>query len=314
MSLGTLDRTPPPFFRQGPSALTKLVVCAALALFLMVADSRFAFVVPLRAGLATALAPLQRALRVPGEVLAGGAAYLGGLEQARETAAQARRELALLAAQADRAAQLERENRELRELLALAPAVVPHHQAAEVLYEARDVFSRKIVIDRGQTHGVRAGSPVIDPAGLLGQVTRVYALSSEVTLLVDKDAAVPVLNRRSGQRGVVLGGARGPGGMMLEQRFLAANADVAAGDPLVTGGLDGVFPPGLPVATVASVERPAEGGFARVLATPAASADDVRHVLVLDPVGLPAPAASAAAASAPASAGAPAAAGRRSAP
>jgi rod shape-determining protein MreC len=65
MPLGTLDRTPPPFFRQGPSALTKLIFFAALAVFLMVADGRFQRHQPLRAGLAVVLLPVQRALAVP---------------------------------------------------------------------------------------------------------------------------------------------------------------------------------------------------------------------------------------------------------
>ena len=65
MPLGTLDRTPPPFFRQGPSALTKLALCSALAVFLMVADTRFTLTQPLRALLATALHPIQRTLLAP---------------------------------------------------------------------------------------------------------------------------------------------------------------------------------------------------------------------------------------------------------
>jgi rod shape-determining protein MreC len=93
MALGTLDRTPPPFFRQGPSALTKLCFCSALALFLMVADTRFRITQPMRAMVATMLYPLQRALLAPVEALAGGRDYLGGLAAARAAEQAARREL-----------------------------------------------------------------------------------------------------------------------------------------------------------------------------------------------------------------------------
>lgn len=305
MPLGTLDRTPPPFFRQGPSALTKLAVCTALAFFLMAADSRFAFVVPLRAGLATALLPVQRALMVPVDLVMGGSGYLRGLQQAQSAESEARRLQATLAEKAMRADALAAENAQLRSLLALSPALTPRYQAAEVMFEARDPYSRKVFIDRGQAQGVRAGAPVIDPSGVLGQVTRVYPLSAEVTLLTDREAAIPVLNQRTRQRAAAFGGIRGPDGATMELRFMSANSDVKPGDLLETSGLDGLYPPGLPVARVLTVERRVEGGFARVLLTAAASADGVRHVLVLEPMATQRPdlpQAAAAAASAAASA------------
>lgn len=284
MPLGTLDRSPPPFFRQGPSATTKLAVCTALALFLMVADKRFEFTVPLRAGLATALLPVQRALMVPVDLAAGGGGYLQGLGQAQSEAEAARRGQAALAEKAARADALAAENAQLRALLALSPALQPRHQAAEVMFEARDPYSRKLFIDRGLTQGVRPGAPVIEPAGVLGQVTRAYPLTAEVTLLSDRDAAIPVLNRRTRQRAAAFGGLRGDNGATMELRFLSANADVQVGDTLETSGLDGVYPPGLPVATVSAVERRVEGGFARVQLVPAAPGDAARHVLVLEPM------------------------------
>jgi len=281
MPLGTLDRTPPPFFRQGPSALTKLIFFSSLALFLMVADSRFKWVEPLREGLAIVLLPLQRALAVPLEFWHGGSDYLQGLQQARAAQAQAQVRLAALSERAARTEQLGQENLRLRALLALRPALAVRSVAAEVLYEAADPYSRKIFIDRGVQHGVEAGSPVINEFGVLGQVTRVYTLNSEVTLLVDKDAAIPVLNERTQQRSAAFGGASGPG---VELRFLSGQADVKVGDQMQTSGLDGIYPPGLPVAQVVSVERRSESGFARVLLQPLAQADNARHVLVLEPL------------------------------
>lgn len=286
MSLGTLDRTPPPFFRQGPSALTKLAFFAALALFLMIADTRFEFARPVRAAIATALLPVQRTLGVPVQFVRSANDYLHGLDQAVSREKLAQEKLALQSERATRVERLERENARLRELLALRPQLQVRSTAAEVLYEATDPFSRKLVIDRGAVHGVVAGAPVIDPDGVLGQVTRVFPLSSQVTLLIDKDAAIPVLNVRTLARSAAFGGA---GGDAMELRYMAANADVQVGDELTTSGVDGVYPPGLPVARVVAVERRAESGFARILLAPKASADGVRHVLVLDPVGLQLP-------------------------
>jgi rod shape-determining protein MreC len=282
MPLGTLDRTPPPFFRQGISALSKLVFFSALAVFMMVADVRLKIAEPLRTALAVALLPIQRVLAVPVEMLFGGGEYLAGLGQARSAEHAARARLAVQAERALRTEQLAAENARLRALLALRPAVTVRSQPAEVLYEAADPYSRKVTIDRGVAQGVVRGSPVINEDGVIGQVTRVYALSSEVTLLADKDAAIPVLNTRTQQRGAAYGGA---GAGRMELRFTSANADVQVGDRLDTGGVDGVYPPGLPVAKVIHVERRVESGFARILLAPVAGPDGVRQVLVLEPLG-----------------------------
>jgi rod shape-determining protein MreC len=284
MPLGTLDRTPPPFFRQGPSALTKLVFFSALALFLMVADARFRIVDPLRAGLATALLPAQRVLAVPVQMWEGGGDYLQGLQAALDGEREARAALARQAERAARAEQLAAENQRLRALLDLRPALGVRSVAAEVMFEASDPYSRKVFIDRGQSQGIALGSPVINDAGVLGQVTRLYPLNAEVTLLTDRDAAIPVLNTRTQQRSAAFGGAGGGANPGLELRFMAGNADVQVDDLLTTSGIDGVYPPGLSVAKVAAVERRAESGFARILLTPTASPDGVRHVLVLEPL------------------------------
>ncbi len=288
MALGTLDRTPPPFFRQGPSALTKLCFCSALALFLMVADARFRITQPIRATAATMLYPMQRALLVPVEAIAGGRSWFAGLASATAGEQAAHRELVRQSERAMRVDQLVQENTRLRALLDLRPTLNVRAQTAELLYEAADPYSRKVIIDRGVTNNVVLGSPVINEAGVLGQVTRVYLQSSEVTLLTDRDAAIPVLNKRSGARSAAFGGAVAASGL-LEMRFMAGNADVQVGDVLTTSGVDGVYPPGLLVATVQAVDRKVDSGFARILLKPAALPDGVRHVLVLEPTGVQLP-------------------------
>lgn len=290
MPLGTLDRTPPPFFRQGPSALTKLVFFAALALFLMVADGRLQIIKPLRTALAVVLLPVQRALLGPVDLARTAGDYLAGLDDARQAARRADARLTAQAEKLARVEQLLRENERLRALLDLRAAMQVRTVAAELLYEAADPYSRKVVIDRGLAQGVVLGAPVINETGVLGQVTRLYTLTSEVTLLTDKDAAIPVLNTRTQQRSAAFGGAPLAGGEGLELRYMSGHADVQPGDTLVTSGLDGVYPPGLAVAAVATVERRhADSGFARVVLKPAARADGVRHVLVLEPIGLQLP-------------------------
>jgi rod shape-determining protein MreC len=284
MPLGTLDRTPPPFFKQGPSALSKLMVFSALALFLMVADTRFKLTQPLRAAVGTVLYPVQWVAMRPVLAVRYGGDYFQSLRSAQESEAQARIKLAQQSERANQVEQLSQENDRLRKLLALRERLVSTGQAAEVLYDAPDPYTRKIIIDKGLVQGVQEGSPVLDESGVLGQVTRVHAMISEVTLITDRDQAIPVLNTRTGARSVAYGDPGGSHAGALELRFMAGNADVQAGDLLTTSGVDGVYPPGLPVARVDKVERRADSAFARIYCTPQASVGGARHVMVLAPL------------------------------
>ncbi len=281
MALGTLDRRPPPLFRQGTTALNKLLLCAALALLLMVADTRFAFTAPMRSVLATALAPVQRALLTPLQAWENLGDRLRGAEAAMQAEARAREQLAQQALVLARARTLQTENEHLRQLLALRQALPVGTIAAEVLFEASDLYGRRVVIDHGQRDDVQSGAPVIDERGVLGQLRRVHLSTAELVLLTDRDASIPVQNARTLALHVAYGGERTAG---LELRFVAANADIKEGDVLRTSGLDGVYPPGLPVARVELVQRRGEGGFAQVTARPYAVADRARQVLVLRPL------------------------------
>jgi rod shape-determining protein MreC len=289
MPLGTLDRTPPPFFRQGASALSKLMVCGALALFLMVADVRFRIAQPLRAIVATVLYPAQWLVMRPVLLVRYGANYFESLKSAQAWEEAARRKLALQSQRANQVEQLAVENERLRKLLELRQRVTTPGQAAEVLYDAADPYTRKVIIDKGLAQGIQAGSPVLDESGVLGQVTRVYPLVSEVTLLTDREQAIPVLNARTGARSVAYGDPSSHGGS-LELRFMAGNSDVKPGDILTTSGVDGVYPPGLPVARIEKVDRRADSGFARITCSPQALVEGARHVMVISPISAQIPA------------------------
>jgi rod shape-determining protein MreC len=149
------------------------------------------------------------------------------------------------------------------------------------LYDAADPYTRKVIISKGLSQGIVLGSPVIDESGVLGQVTLVLPLVSEVTLIVDRDLAIPVLNVRTGVRSLAFGDAAGSGGMEL--RFIGSNADVLPGDLLTTSGVDGVYPPGLPVARIDRIERRVESAFARIHCLPLALVSGTRHLMVLKP-------------------------------
>ena len=284
MPLGTLDRQPPPFFRQGPSALTKLAVFSALAVFLMVADARFKVMQPLRVALGVALYPAQWLALQPVLLARGGSEYFSALSTAQRERDAAFKKLGMQSQRANQVEQLTLENERLRKLLDMRGRLQSNGLAAQVLYDAADPYTRKVIIDKGQLQGVLSGSSVLDETGVLGQVTRVYPMVSEVTLVTDRDQSIPVLNTRTGARGVAFGGS-GTHANTLELRYMAANADVVAGDLLTTSGVDGVYPPGLPVARVERVERQVDTVFARIYCKPLGLVAGASHVLVLEPVG-----------------------------
>jgi len=282
MPLGTLDRSAPPFFRQGPSARSTLAVLTALSLFLMVADTRLGITPPLRSAVSTVLYPVQWLALQPVRLGRQGSDYLQTVRSAQEVEDTARRGMLQQAQRASQVEELLLENRRLRELLNLRERLEAPEQAAEVLYDAPDPYTRRVVIDRGQLQGVALGAPVLDETGVLGQVTRLHPLLAEVSLLVDRDFSIPVLNTRTGARSVAYGDPAGGGA--LELRFMPGNADVEEGDLLTTSGVDGVYPAGLPVARVSQVERRSDSAFARIHCLPLARTQGARHVLVLQPL------------------------------
>jgi rod shape-determining protein MreC len=273
-----MDHTPPPFFKRGPAPLVRLFFFASLSLALLVIDARFRYAEGLRAWLALAAYPLQRAATAPVELVSSVGGFFSTQAQLVEENERLRAKALAYSHDAQRYEAAQAEAEHLRRLVGAQERLEVRVIPAEVMYNGRDPYSHKLFIDRGATHGVRPGSPVTDESGVLGQVTRVHALVSEVTLATDRDQAIPVQVVRNGLRAVAFGG--GASGS-LELRFMAANADIQTNDRLVTSGIDGTYPPGLPVATVMRIERDAENAFARVVCRPAAGVDRGRFVLVL---------------------------------
>jgi rod shape-determining protein MreC len=280
--LGTLDRSPPAFFKQGPSAVSKLLFFSALSVLLMVADVRFGVTQPLRATLSVALYPVQWLAMRPQVFMEYTGEYMQERDVAQASERDARQQLLVQARRSGQVEQLALENKQLRELLSLSKRLDTKGQAAEVLYDAADPYTRKLIIDKGMTHGIKASSPVMDEHGILGQVTHVLPLVSEVTLVTDREHSIPVLNTRTGARGVAYG--ESGGAPLLELRFMATNADIEVGDMLSTSGVDGIYPSGVLVGKVTKVERRAETAFARILCEPVGRVQGARHVMVLEPL------------------------------
>jgi len=273
-----MDHTPPPFFKRGPAPLVRLFFFASLSLALLVIDARFRYAEGLRTWLALAAYPLQRAATAPVELVNAMAGFFSTQAQLVQENEQLRARALAASQDAQRYEAAQAEAAQLRKLIGAQERLEVNAITAEVMYNGRDPYAHKLFIDRGATQGVRPGSPVTDETGVVGQVTRVHALLSEVTLLTDRDQAIPVQVMRNGLRAIAFGG--GASGT-LELRGMAANADIQNNDRLITSGIDGTYPPGLPVATVIRIERDAENAYARVVCRPAAGVDRGRFVLVL---------------------------------
>lgn len=266
------------FFKRGYPPSTRFAFFALLSLVLLVVDVRFRTLDAMRYGLSLLVQPVQRALTLP----------FASLHDAREyfyTQASLIRhgeELQRLhdhdRAQLLKLQAVEAENQHLRKLLEVKDHAGFRSQLAEIVYAEKDVFRRRIFLDKGMQADVQAGQVVMDDNGIVGQVTRSYPLMSEVTLITDKDQAVPVEVLRNGLRTVLFGS----GDIShLTIRYTPVSSDIQENDLLMTSGIDGTYPPGIPVARVTKIERDASYPFARILCTPVAGVDQHRQLLIL---------------------------------
>jgi rod shape-determining protein MreC len=273
-----MEYSPPPLFKQGAPARVKVTVFALLSIALLVVDARLHALTTVRQVAATVLYPFQMAALAPRDALANMGTYFSSISTLQKEVRELKSQQVAMA-QAMQQAQLEMaENAQLRRLMDARAHLPVHSMMSEILYDARDPSTRRVVLDRGTRNGVKLGLPVIDNAGVVGQVTRVFPFTSEVTLLTDKEQAIPVQVLRNGLRSVAYG--RGQSGL-LDLRFVAPNADIQVGDVLVTSGLDGIYPAGLAVAKVIQVENVAQGAFGRVVCQPLAGIDRHRQLLIV---------------------------------
>jgi len=270
------------FFNRGPSAVVRLVFFCTLSILLLFVDARYQALESTRKVLAVVIYPFQRLTALPGETIGGIAAYFQTQNQLLQDNAQLRQQHDADAAQLAQLNAIQADNSQLRTLLELEKRVDYPMQAAEIAYVERDIFKRKLIINKGAQASVVAGQVVVDDNGVVGQVTRVYPWLSEVTLVTDKDHAVPIELERNGLRALVFGSGDSH---EMSLRYMPVSVDIVEGDVLVTSGIDGTYPPNLPVAKVIKVERDPAYPFARIICAPLAGVDRHRALLIVS--GLP---------------------------
>lgn len=267
----------PSFIRQGPSPAARLALCAVLSVALLVSDSQFGLMERARQGLSVVFYPLQRAVNLPVTLARDvGDFFTTQASLQAENNSLRNRHLAM-AARLSRLETLERDYDALRRQNQFKSVRHDAGELAEVLYTGRDPFSYKIIIDKGEDAHLRPGQPVVDDQGLIGQITRVQPLTAEVTLVIDKTLMIPVMLQRTGARAILYGYGGG-----VEVRYLPVHADVQQGDLLVTSGIDGLYPEGLPVARVSRIERNGDTAFIRMVIVPVAGVQRGRYVMVLE--------------------------------
>lgn len=270
------------FFNRGPSAIARLAFFSLLSLLLLFVDARYKYLEFARTALAAPVHAVQRMLALPGEWWHEAGAFLVVQSSLVKDNAQLNQRHVFEGAQLQQLQVLQAENQHLRDLMQVQQKTSYPMQLAEIVYLERDIFKRKVMVDKGAQANVQAGQIVMDDIGIVGQVTRVYPWLSEVTLITDKDHAVPVQVLRNGLRAVVFGSGDTS---ELALRYMPISADIQQGDVLVTSGIDGTYPPGLPVATVSRIERDPAYPFALIQCLPIAGVDRHRQLLILS--GLP---------------------------
>ena len=244
----------------------------------MIADHRFHALDTVRMSLSVLAHPIQQVASAPGEAFARIAEYFASQDRLLRENNELKVRVLEQSAAAQEARLLKAEQAHLLSMAQGKSRYADSGTIAEVLYNARNPFTRKIVIDKGLTNAVAAGMPVIDGTGVVGQVTSVGTFTSEVTLVTEKDQSVPVMLVRNGLRAVAVGSGRYGS---IDIPFMPVAADIQNGDVFVTSGIDGTYPPGLVVATVTSVEKNAAYVFAKVVARPSAGVENYRYVMVL---------------------------------
>lgn len=271
-----------PFFTRGPSPLARLTFFSLVAVGIMIADHRFQALSVVRMGVSAVLHPVEQVLSVPGSTAQRVGAYFSDQHRLINENRELNQKVLELAARGQEAKLVLAEKQYVEALGTAHKRFAAHNNqvgiTAEVIREARNPYSRKIVVNKGITSGVTPGLAVIGGDGVVGQVTAVGVTSSEVTLSTEKDQSIPVMVVRNGLRAIAFGGG---GEGVIELRYMPINADVQMGDQLVTSGIDGTYPPGLAVGEITQIEKNPAFPFARITVKPVQSAANQRFVNVM---------------------------------
>ena len=267
-----------PLFIRGPSATVRMAVLVVASITLMTVDHRWHSLEIVRSALSSVIYPLQYTIDLPIRFYYWADEALSN----QQTLLQKNREFEARhlenRVQLQKLDIMERENDRLRKLLSAIPKTTERLLISEIINVDVDPYRQLILLNKGSSHEVYQGQPIIDALGIMGQIIHVGPLSSTAMLITDASHAIPVQVNRTGLRAVAVGSGKID---QLNLRHLPQSVDIKIGDLLITSGLGGAFPPNFPVAIISKVERPAGEPFAIVEAKPHAQLDKSREVLLV---------------------------------
>jgi rod shape-determining protein MreC len=266
------------FFVRGPSPFARLIFFFALSIVLMAVDARLHYLTEVRQGFATMLYPLEVVASSPIRLYRYVTGYFSDQTTLMRENGQLHLQLTRESVDLQQLLTTQNENAHLRSLLEVRQKLHYPTKLAEITHIGRDPFVHKVDVNIGSQQGVMAGQAVVDGAGVIGQVTRVYPFTSEITIITDKSLAIPVQVERNGLRAIAFGHGRDE---TLYVPYLPANVDIREGDKLITSGIDGTYPENLAIANVKHIDRDPDSPFARIVCTPAAGTDRYRQVLII---------------------------------
>jgi len=261
-----------------PALGLRVLILIFLSILLMVLDHRQNHLQSVRKAIGIAVYPVQIVVDAPFRLWAWARESLTSRNELHLEVSRLQAERLLLSARLQRLTALEAENARLRNLLEARAIVRDEVRVAEIMAVDTNPYGHNLVIDVGERDGAYNGQAIVDADGVVGQITETGYLTSQAMFITHPSHALPVEVNRNGLRTI----AKGTGAFdRLDLPFLPNNADVRAGDLLVTSGLGGAFPAGYPVAVITSVNRIPQEPFADVTATPSAAVDQVREVMLI---------------------------------
>jgi len=262
-----------------------LILFVALAIVLITVWYRESDTGPLhrvQSGVQVVVAPIEAGGELLTRPVRGLFAWAGDLGVSRSQLEELRKQNQSLRVRVAELEEARLENERLRALVDLPKARELQSVAAHVIGRPTNSWDGVIVIDRGSTQGIGVGMPVIGPQGLLGQTVAVAAGSAKVRLITDQRSGVAALVQRTRAEGIVRGSIDGR--MTLD--FVEMDARVKKGDVVITSGIGGIYPKGLPIGEVSEARREANALYQEIRVQPASNPARLEEVLVI--VGEPA--------------------------